>query len=382
MAVARSSAKGTDFRDEHPEEVEQVLSQMESEGIKKTHRKVWETALGSSGTDELSLLSIGSMEEANEIIDKFFVADKINPVSFWGNLIALFRDSLPILQRIDFGLKQSDETTKSISQFTAVLDRPSFAPSWFIAAYPDVLVWHRDQLREYRTTNRCDEGGLAELNAKLFGLDLSDPALDQKPNDFVDNEGKARPNILRNLVQSYKDRISRKLETAVKTPEDDVYLGSEILEECGVESNFILIAVNTTKYYSELVRNHSDRFKNEVSLLAAAGVLDATYYVMDQTVRPSEILEMAEEATISLQAEGALLDFIVRLEVKLFTVDTPGLDVSEIETACLAQKINIADAIERVRNEYTSEPMFASAVYNFMHSNQYRELRHVLGIED
>ena len=212
----------------------------------------------------------------------------------------------------------------------------------------------------------------------MFGLDLSDPALEQRSDDFVDNEGNPRPNTLRNLIQSYKDRTSRELETAVKTFEEDVYLGSKLLEALGVENNFILIAVNTTKYYLELVRNHSDRFKNEASLLATSGVLDAQYYIVELMIKPSEILEMAEWA--APHTEEALLDFITRLEIRLFTIENPSIDRSDMEMACLAQKWAIAEAIERTRNEYVSEPIFASAVSDFMNSPNFGELRRMLGV--
>jgi hypothetical protein len=346
--------------------------------IRKTHSKVWENILSSISKEELSLLSIGSMKEAKEIVGAFFVPDKIHPLNFYYNCEALLLEGMPSLGVIA-SPEKSPQPTSSLSRFVPVIDRPLGVPLWFIAAYPDVLLWYDNEVGEYMKAHRPDRDSLTVFSANLFGLDPTDPNLEKKLNDSKDKEDKLRPNILRNLVQSYKDKASRELETAVKTPADDVYLGSEILEAFGVENNFILIAVNTTKYYLELARGYRDRFRTEVALLATTGVLDAQYYIMEQTVRPSEILEMAEGAAV--HAEGALLDFIVRLEMKLFMVDNPDMDISDIEMACLAQKAEIADAIKRIKNEYVSEPMFASNVSEFMNSHQYRALRQALGVE-
>lgn len=340
-------------------------------------RRVWENALGE---EVWSILSIGSAKEAKEIVEAFFVPDKIDPLRFWYNCEALPLCGMTSAAIELLGIEKSREPTPSLSQFTEVLDRPSFVPLWFIAAYPDVLLWHKNKLREYKNVHGWDEDGLAALNAKLFGLDLTEQNLEKKLDNFIDSEGNPRPNTLRNLLQSYKEETGRELETAVKSPEDDMYLGSEFLEALGVESNFVLIAVNTTKYYLELTRVYSNRFKNEVSLLATAGLLDAQNYIIEQTVKPLEIREMAEKAPVL--AEEALLDFIISLEIKLFTVENPTIAISDIETACFGQKESIANAIQKTKNEYVSEPIFASVVFNFMNSYQFKELRRTLGVNE
>lgn len=350
-----------------------------SERMKKIEHEVWENTLRPLGKEGLSLLSVGSAKEANEIIDAFFVPDKIYPLRFMNNFIALFWQGTSPSLRVFLDLKESDETTPSLSRFEAMTDRPVGMPLWFIAAYPDVLLWYDNEVGEYMKAHKPDEDSLAAFSTKLFGLDPTGPNLEESLRDSVDKKDKFRPNFLRNLVQSYKDKTSRELETAAKIPAEDMCLASEFYEAFGAENNFTFIAVNTTKYYLELARGYHDRFKNEVSLLATSGVLDAQYCVMKQTVKPSEILEMAEGAIVHV--EEALLDFIIRLEIKLFTVDNLSMDISDIEMACLDQKAGIADAIERTKNEYVREPMFALAVSNFMNSRKFRELRRILGVE-
>jgi len=186
-----------------------------------TFRRFWENALDEQGR---SILSIGSAKDAKEIIEAFFIPDKINPLSFSYNCEALLRQGMPSLRDIA-DPEQSPQPTPSLSRFIAVHDRPVGMPLWFIAAYPDVLLWYDNQVGEYMNVHRPDEDSLAAFSAELFGLDLTDPNLQKKLRDSIDKEGKFHPNILRNLVQSYKDKTGRELETAVKTPPEDIYLG-------------------------------------------------------------------------------------------------------------------------------------------------------------
>jgi len=147
------------------------------------------------------------------------------------------------------------------------------------------------------------------------------------------------------------------------------------------DDNFILIATNITKYYLELTRNYTNRFNDEVSLLAATGLLDAQNYVfIEHTINPSEIFDMAQSS--ALLGEEALIDFIISLEIKLFKIDNPDIDISDIEMACFGQKESIANAIQKTKKGYVSEPIFASAISNFMNSSQFKPLRQMLGLND
>jgi len=151
---------------------------------------------------------------------------------------------------------------------------------------------------------------------------------------------------------------------------------------CFGSDNFTFIATNTTKYYLELTRNYGNRFSDKASLMATAGVLDAqTYIFVERTISLSTILDIAKEATSSVE-EDAFVHFITRLETKIFAVDNPNIALSDIVMACIGQKENIADAIERTKGEYGSERLFASVVGEFMDSSQFAPVRHTLGIKD
>jgi len=115
--------------------------------------------------------------------------------------------------------------------------------------------------------------------------------------------------------------------------------------------------------------------------LAAAGILDAQVYIfMEQKINPVEILNIAKK---SLEAgKESLIKFIIDLEVKLFEVDTPNMDIDDIKDACERQRQNIEKAIQKVKGEYASEPRFASDVTNFMQSHQFKPVRETIGIKE
>lgn len=334
--------------------------------------KMWGTLLGKEG------LSIASEKEVKAIIEDLIIPDRINPLAFSSNYEALLGGGTPSAREF-LGLEKGHQPTPSLSYFTLAADRPLAFPLWFIAAYPDVLLWFVNVGREYIKTHGRDYNERGMLELKLLGIDPSDTNL--KEEDIFDSEGHNRPHILKNLVQSYKDKSGKELETAIKDIGDDIYLGSQLLEAFGAENNFVLIATNTTKYYLELTRNYSKRFNSEAAILAAAGLLDAgVYVVIERTINPSEILDMAQKSASF--GEEALVDFIINLEIKMLATDTPNIDIPAIEMACFGQKESITNAIQETKKEYVSEPIFASVVTSFMNSAQFKPFRQMLGVSD
>lgn len=150
-----------------------------------------------------------------------------------------------------------------------------------------------------------------------------------------------------------------------------------------VTDNFTLIATNTTKYYLELTRDYSDRFSDEASLLATAGVLDAQNYVfVERTISLLNIRNITATSVFFPVLEDMLADFILNLEIETFKVDNPNIPESDIVTACVEQRHNIANTVQKTKNEYVSEPIFASAVSKFMSSPEFQSYRQELGIKD
>ena len=128
------------------------------------------------------------------------------------------------------------------------------------------------------------------------------------------------------------------------------------------QSNFSRIAENTTNYYLELKNNYGDRFSDEISLLATAGVLDTQNYIFaEQTLDTARIIDMAKKALsqegkelneykkAKVQAtmssfddlvkylseedgleQDPLFNFVFNLEVAIFSIDNPYFSISDI----------------------------------------------------
>ena len=187
------------------------------------------------------------------------------------------------------------------------------------------------------------------------------------------------------------------------------------------KSNFARIAENTTKYYLELKNNYGDRFGDEASLLATAGVLDAQNYIFVKSpkIGVQEMVNMAREAASKDESrltprrrlviekrsekiykgraidallefseewespeEEALVDFVISLEIELFAIDTPYLSRSDITAACCKKADTITRAIRKTEKKYVSGGLFTSATNTFMESPEFQPIRKQLGIKD
>lgn len=145
------------------------------------------------------------------------------------------------------------------------------------------------------------------------------------------------------------------------------------------ENNFVLAAEMTTKYYLELKRNYEEKFSNKQSLLAAAGILDAGHYIsVEKTMEAREIIKIAKE---SAKSDYPLVDFIIELETKMFSIDSPELSIAEVREACSSQRGAIKKTIDKTVNEYEGENMIKFAVKTFMNSNKAKEHRDKLNID-
>ena len=180
------------------------------------------------------------------------------------------------------------------------------------------------------------------------------------------------------------------------------------------KSNYAQIAENTTKYYVELTRNYKDRFGDEASLLATAGVLDAQNYIFisNPQITVAEIIKMAN-AVIShknnivneiayskrkaAQSSGMtfadfitddskwridpLTGFIIALEVKIFEADS-NFSTDSIVEACSQKLKDITKTVQKTRDKYVSERMFALATDNLMGLESAKAVRKQLGIKE
>ncbi len=188
------------------------------------------------------------------------------------------------------------------------------------------------------------------------------------------------------------------------------------------KSNHARIAETTTKFYIELTRKYNDRFDDEISLLATAGVLDAQWYVFATNkthINVSEIINMARGAvvggdvvaqriirTIPEQRQlknwdrrkispGDLLstfafppesdpltNFIVSLEVRIFIAESPRVNPNDIMIECSKKMSTITKVICETKERYTGERRISSDTAQHMQSPQFKQLRKELGISE
>jgi hypothetical protein len=180
------------------------------------------------------------------------------------------------------------------------------------------------------------------------------------------------------------------------------------------KSNFTRIAENTTKYYLELVNNYKQRFRDELSILATAGVLDAQNYVfVEHSLNVDTLIDMVRKAIsperkelteykkAKVQASMAsgtnfvkyinqedklekdpLFNFVFSLEIALFSIDSPYFSSSDIALSCFQKADTIAKAIQKTRDKYKGEPLFTTVTTRFMEGTDFEEVRRILGISD
>jgi len=87
---------------------------------------------------------------------------------------------------------------------------------------------------------------------------------------------------------------------------------------------FELVAMHTTNFYASLVRKYKEKFRDEASLLAAAGIIDAGNYVFAEKSIPAH--KIAHAAAEAVKTKSPLLRLIIVLEKLIYEVDQPVMD--------------------------------------------------------
>jgi hypothetical protein len=179
------------------------------------------------------------------------------------------------------------------------------------------------------------------------------------------------------------------------------------------KTNFSLIAENTTKYYMELKTRYRQRFPDDASLLAAAGILDAQNYVFSSppqieitdvielalrcTARDEDIIALSEDAPFSRIAVAdferlmdsfgpprctpKVFEFVFGLELLLFQADNRRFSPYEIDEACRSKHKTIGEAITGTMRKYNvGKGIFARATTTFMEDVSLKAVRDALGV--
>jgi len=187
------------------------------------------------------------------------------------------------------------------------------------------------------------------------------------------------------------------------------------------KSNFTRIAEYTTKYYLELINRYQERFRDDTSVLATAGVMDTQNYIFNSRPKfeigliitiardsitgveshtPSvkymfhqykmaggrnsliDVISGEDDAQLNNMPEStkSLFYFVVGLEMLIFQVDSRISTVS-IQEACYYKRKTIEKAIVNTINRYrVGKGLVAKATTRFMESPRFLSVRQELGI--
>ena len=154
------------------------------------------------------LVNGGTLDEvlnANELIRTFFLADSINPRDFLANYVDV-SPSLPVKPPVEPG-----KPTRSAATFRKGVNAPPGYPRWFLAAYPDVVLWlaaqEQDSMLRISAEAMYAPEGAREL-IRIHGLKRIADLMDEKFEHFEISQ-------LRRLVIVYRRDTRKQLECAM-----------------------------------------------------------------------------------------------------------------------------------------------------------------------
>ena len=215
-----------------------------------------------------------------------------------------------------------------------------------------------------------------ELLCDLYGIEETDDS--HLEND--DGTTFLPVKNIRILVDNYLKRSGKPLETTVEEGgPNDMYFALDMLKMSGQESNFTLIATMTTMYYIELKNNYKKSFPDETSLLAMAGILDASVNIFAcKQITVDQVIEIANNS----HEPNRYLNFILSLAPLVVSVDTPDLELGDVEDVCLKETESIKHAIQKTFQTYKSEPMLSRATQAIMTAPDFAYVRKAVGVHD
>jgi hypothetical protein len=166
-----------------------------------TKRVTWAQIIDGGMIDEVL--------NANELMRTFFVADSINPADFLANYVEVSGSS-PVKPPVEPG-----KPTRSAVAFEKGAKIPPGYPRWFLAAYPDVVLWlsTQDENAMLRIAAEALYGaeGAREL-IRIHGLTRIKELIDEKFEAFDISQ-------LRRLVRTFGKDTRKRLECAMVVKE-------------------------------------------------------------------------------------------------------------------------------------------------------------------
>ncbi len=153
------------------------------------------------------MLKDGTFTNEADTVRGFLIPDAIHPPTFFANYAQL-TPSPDELAGI------SVRPSPSIAVFQKGANAPLGYPRWFLAAYPDVVLWVAQQADEDAT----------EILVTAFGMDRAmamgrslgpEEAMKHMQEEMNDDEGQLRPIYLRGFVDLFRKKTNRNLECSI-----------------------------------------------------------------------------------------------------------------------------------------------------------------------
>ena len=158
------------------------------------------------------MVNAGTLDEAlnaNELVRFFFLVDSINPTDFLANYVDV-SGSVQVKAPVEPG-----KPTRSTATFRQGENAPAGYPRWFLAAYPDVVVWlaAKDQDSMLRISAEAMYGpeGAKEL-IRIHGLKRISELMDEKFEGFDMGQ-------LRRLIAGFRRDTRKRLECTIVVKE-------------------------------------------------------------------------------------------------------------------------------------------------------------------
>ncbi len=153
--------------------------------------------------------TLDDVPNTNELLKTFFLPDSINPADFLANYVEL-SGSPPATSPDEAG-----KPTTSAAAFDKGVKAPPGYPRWFLAAYPDVVLWlsSQDEMAMLRISAEALYGaeGAKEL-IRIHGVERIGELMDEKFEEFDLAQ-------LRRLVTIFGGDTRKRLECALATKE-------------------------------------------------------------------------------------------------------------------------------------------------------------------
>jgi hypothetical protein len=316
--------------------------------------RIWENSIKGLPAEDLQAARFAHFAR------EFFIPDKVAPGIYLANVA--------VLMGPDTQQEGDAVPSPSAVQLADPRQRPLAFPTWFMAAYPDVVLWFAGREGPDRASTDAELTRRATASGTAAG-------------HLIDHEGLLTHAVLRALVDMYREQTGAVLECAA--PVEDLVEESESQQEdrsMTAQQAVDLVAAGVTRYERELATAFGDRFAGVRERLVVAGLLQLGYYILvDHAIPLATLIKAADE---SADAEDAVVEFAERLEVEVFCAEGGEKERVKVEEACYLLRSRVLDIVGVARVAFEADPSISAATRNFMDQPQFKPLRQAIGVRD